>query len=67
MLSNKQSVEENLIQKAVKTTLQKFYDQGFFDEYDNADAVLEDFLFVERRRPDLEELNDNNFIQIFSS
>ena len=50
---NKQSVEEVLIQRAVKTTIQILYDKGLFDNYQNADKVLEDFLFVKRRRGDL--------------
>ena len=50
---NKQSVEEILIQRAVKTTIQMLYN-GLFDNYANADKVLEDFLFVTRRRPNLE-------------
>ena len=54
---NKQSVEEILIQKAVKTTIQISYDKGLFDNYANADKVLEDFLFVTRRRGDLSEDN----------
>ena len=52
---NKQSVEEILVQRAVKTTFQILYDKGLFDNYANADKVLEDFLFVTRRRVDLEE------------
>ena len=55
---NKQSVEEILIQRAVKTTLQVLYDKGLIDNYANADKVLEDFLFTTRRRGDLEEVND---------
>ena len=54
---NKQSVEDILIQRAVKTTIQILYDKGLFDNYDNADKVLEDFLFTTRRRPDLSEEN----------
>ena len=46
---NKQSVEEILIQRAVKTTIQILYDKGLFDNYANADKVLEDFLFTTRR------------------
>ena len=60
---NKQSVEEILIQRAVKTTVQILYDKGLFDNYANADIVLEDFLFTTRRRGDLKEVNDNNNIQ----
>ena len=52
---NKQSVEEILIQRAVKTTIQILYDKGLFDTFQNADKVLEDFLFTIRRRPDLED------------
>ena len=54
---DKQSVEEILIQRAVKTTIQILYDKGLFDNYQNADKVLEDFLFTTRRRPDLSEEN----------
>ena len=57
---NKQTVEEVLIQRAVKTTIQKLYDKGLFDNYANADKVLEDFLFTTRRRVDLsEQVNDD--------
>ena len=56
---NKQSVEEILIQRAVKTTIQILYDKGLFDNYANADKILEDFLFTTRRREDLsEQVND---------
>ena len=54
---NKQSVEEILVQRAVKTTIQILYDKGLFDNYTSADKVLEDFLFVTRRRGDLSEDN----------
>ena len=50
MLSNKQSVEKILIQRAVKSTLQAFSDERLFDNYDTADEVLKDCLFVEKRR-----------------
>ena len=46
---NKQSVEEILIQRAVETTIQVLYDKGLFDNFQNADKVLEDFLFTTRR------------------
>ena len=52
---NKQNVEDILIQRAVKTTIQILYDKGLFDNYVNADKVLEDFLFTSRRREDLSE------------
>ena len=57
---NKQNVEEILVQRAVKTTIQILYDKGLFDNYANADKVLEDFLFTTRRREDLsKQINDN--------
>ena len=40
---NKQNVEDILIQRAVKTTIQILYDKGLFDNYANADKVSEDF------------------------
>ena len=46
---NKQSIEENLVQTAVKTTIQLLYDKGFVDNFQNAHVVLKDFLFVTRR------------------
>ena len=54
---NKQNVEDILIQRAVKTTIQIIYDKGLFDKFQNADEVLEDFLFTKRRRGDLSEDN----------
>ena len=52
---NKQNVEDILIQRAVKTTIQILYDRGLFDNYANADKVLEDFSFTTRRRGELSE------------
>ena len=46
----KQSIEEILVQRAVKTTIQILYDKGLFDNYANADKVLEDFLFVYKEK-----------------
>ena len=43
-LSNKQSVQDVLNQRTVKTTIQTLYDIRFFDDYNNADEVLKDFL-----------------------
>ena len=54
---NKQNVEDILIQRAVKTTIQILYDKSLFDKFQNADKVLEDFLFITRRRGDLSEEN----------
>ena len=57
---NKQSVEEILNQRAVKTAIQILYEKGLFDNYANADKVLEDFLFTTRRRGNLsQKVNDN--------
>ena len=56
---NKQNVEDILIQRAVKTTIQILYDRGLFDNFQNAEEVLKDILFVTRRRPDLEKVNDD--------
>ena len=55
---NKQYVEDFLIQRAVKTTIQILYDKGLFDNFANADKVLEGFFFTTRRRRNLEEVND---------
>ena len=52
---NKQNLEDILIQRAVKTTIQILHDKGLFDNFQNADKVLEDFLFTTRRREDLSE------------
>ena len=60
---NKQNVEDILIQRAVKTTIQKLYDKGLVDIYANADKVLEDFLFTTRLRGDLSEQINENEIQ----
>ena len=46
---DKQSVEDVLVQRVVKTTIQILYDKGLFDNYANADKDLEDFLFTTRR------------------
>ena len=57
---NKQTVEEILVQRAVKTTIQILYDQGLFDKFRKTDKILEDFLFTTRQIGDLsEEVNDN--------
>ena len=45
----KQSVEDVLVQKVVKTTIQIFYDKGLFDNFQNAHNFIEDFLITTRR------------------
>ena len=52
---NKQSVEKILFQRAVRTTIQRLFDKGLFENYDNDVDVLKNFLFVTRRRCDLEK------------
>ena len=54
---NKQSVEESLVQRAIRTTIQTLYHEGLFDNYANADKVLEGFFFTTRRRGDRSEEN----------
>ena len=57
---NKQNREDILIQRAVKTTIQILYDNGLFDNYANADKILEAFLFTTRRGGNLsEQVNDD--------
>ena len=47
---NKQSVEDILIQTAVKTTIQILYDKGLFEKYTNADKVLDVFFIYNKER-----------------
>ena len=57
---NKQCVEEILVQRAVKTTIQILYDKGLFDNFQKTDKVLKDFWFTKRRKTDLSEpVNDD--------
>ena len=58
----KQNVEDTLIQRAVKTTIQILYDWGLLDNFQKAEEVLKDFLFTTRSRPDLEKVNENDDI-----
>ena len=63
---NIQSVEEVLVQRGIKTTIQILYKKGLFDNYANADKVLKDFLFTTRSRGDLlEQVNDD--VHLFCS
>ena len=44
----------------MKTTIEILYDKCLFDNYANADKILEDFLYTTRQSGDLsEEVNDN--------
>ena len=40
---DKQSKEEVLVQRAVKTTIQIHYDKGLFDKFQNAEEVMKIF------------------------
>ena len=60
--NNKQNVEDILFQRAVKTTIQILFDKGLFDTFQNADKILEDFLFTKRRRGDLLEENTQLYL-----
>ena len=37
---NKQPVEENLVQRAVKTTIQILYDKGLLDKFQNVQKIF---------------------------
>ena len=58
LLSNKQSIQEVSIQRAVKMSTQILYDE-LFDSFPIADKVLKDFLFATRRRPDSKKVKDD--------
>ena len=45
---NKQNVENFLIRRVVKTTIQILYDKGLFDYFQNADKVSEDFFIYNK-------------------
>ena len=53
----KQSEEDVLIRRAVRTTIPKLYVKGLFDGFPIADEVLQDFWFVTRQRGFLEEVS----------
>ena len=57
-------MEDDLFERAVKTTTQILYDKGLLDDYNdgNAQEVLKDYLIIERRRPKLEDINEDNVI-----
>ena len=55
---NKQSGEEILLQRVVKTTIQIIKDKSLFFNFQNADEVSKDLLFTTRLRADLEEVID---------
>jgi len=48
-------VEEIPISRAAKMTIQLLTDKGLFENYENSDKVLKDYLLVEIRKPDLDQ------------
>ena len=56
---NKQSVEEFSFQKTVKLTIQILHDKSLFDICAITEEELKSFLFSTRRRPDLNQVNDD--------
>ena len=67
--NNKQSAEEFLSERALKTTIQMLYDKGLFNNYDNAGEVLKDF-FIEvkqRRRPFLDPNKGYHSVILFTN
>ena len=46
----KQKLEDILIERPIKTTIQILYDKGLFDNYANADKVLEDFFIYNKEK-----------------
>ena len=40
----KDPIRRFLMEKAAKPNIQLLYDKGFFDNFDNADEVLKDYL-----------------------
>ena len=46
-LSDKLSIEEVLFQRAVKTTFQKLYDKGLFNNFPNVDEFQKIFCLLE--------------------
>ena len=55
----------------METTLKVVYDEELFKIFGNIYEVLKEYFYVvevtERRRPDLEELNDDDVVQWFYS
>ena len=47
ILCNKLSIEEVLVQRAVKTTIQILYDKRLFDNFPNGDTVLKTFCLAQ--------------------
>ena len=64
--TNKQFVEEILLERGMKTTIQILCDKRLIIFYINSDEALKICLFIEKRRSCLEELNDDT-IQGFCS
>ena len=57
LYSNKQSVEDNLIERAAKLTTQTLYDKGVFDNYNNGGSkkILE-IIHLLKVRKDVDQI-----------
>ena len=51
-------MEAVVFERTVKTTIQILYDKRLIDNYNNADEVLEAYLFGKRRNTVLEKVHD---------
>ena len=59
-MRNDKHSEDVLFESAVKTTIQRLYDERLFENYDNADEVIKDYLLIQvnkRQRPDINPTN----------
>ena len=65
ILSNKQSVEEVLIQRVEKTTIRILYHMDLIDKYDSVDEVLKDFCLFKDVDLISSNVSDDNVIQGF--
>ena len=58
------------LERLWKRLSKNFMIRDFFDNYNNTDEVIKEYLLIEnneRRRPDLVELDEDNVIQGFYS
>ena len=64
---NKQSAKEALIERVMKTTIHRFSDRELCIIDNKADKILKDYLLIEKRRSDLDEVYDDVVIHWFCS
>ena len=55
-------MKEVLVQRALKTNIQILHGKSYIYIFDNANAVLFDFSFVEARRPGSNPINDDDIV-----